>query len=355
LKTETLAQDSVLFPAKSALLYFESRQYGLRGKSFQGEGFFTAENPPFGATFTYYLKDGIKTKKEKRHEAEKEAEKHGRESPYPTKDELRAESEEEAPAILFTITDASGERVRSITAPVTKGFHRVTWDLRDPAAALPKPRPPESDDDLFFEEPVGPLVVPGTYRVTWAQRVDGVTTPLPGEQEFIVALDTTGPTTLSERRDLIDFQRKLNRLRRAVAGALESANGINARLEQIKRALDHTPGMDPKWKDAVRSLEKRNCDILRHLRGDVALRSRNENTPASVVERVEGIAGEQGFSLAKPTGTHLASYRIAGEELSEDLAKLRTLTDVDLKALEKELDASGAPWTPGRLPEWKVK
>src|SRR5262249_16645832 len=194
----------------------------------------------------------------KRHEAEKENEKHGRESPYPTKDELRAESEEEAPAILFTITDASGERVRTITASVTKGFHRVTWDLRDPAAALPKPRPPESDDDLFFEEPVGPLVVPGTYRVTWAQRVDGVTTPLPGEQEFNVTLDNSGPMSASERRDLLDFQRRLNRLRRAVAGALESANALNARLEQIKRALDHTPGMDPKWKDAVRSLEKRN-------------------------------------------------------------------------------------------------
>jgi photosystem II stability/assembly factor-like uncharacterized protein len=355
LKTETLTRDSVLFPVKSALLYIESRQYGLRGKSFQGEAFFTAENPPFGATFTYYLKDGIKTKKEKRHEAEKEAEKHGRETPYPNKDELRAESEEEAPAILFTITDPSGERVRTIAGPVTKGFHRVTWDLRDPAAALPKPRPPESDDDLFFEEPVGPLVAPGTYRVTWAQRVDGVTSPLPGEQEFSVALDNTGSISVSERRDLVDFQRKLNRLRRALGGALESANALNTRLEQIKRALDHTPGMDPKWKDAVRSLEKRNRDVLRHLRGDVALRGRNENTPASIVERVEGIAGEQGSSLAKPTGTHLASYKIAGEELSEELTKLRTLVDVELKSLEKELDASGAPWTPGRLPEWKER
>jgi len=27
--------------------------------------------------------------------------------------------------------------------------------------------------------------------------------------------------------------------------------------------------------------------------------------------------------------------------------------DVDLKQLEKALDAAGAPWTPGRLPEWK--
>jgi hypothetical protein len=27
--------------------------------------------------------------------------------------------------------------------------------------------------------------------------------------------------------------------------------------------------------------------------------------------------------------------------------------EVDLKKLEKALDVAGAPWTPGRLPEWK--
>jgi photosystem II stability/assembly factor-like uncharacterized protein len=355
LKPETLAQASMLLPAKNALLYIESRQYGLRGKSFQGEGFYTAENPPFGATFTYYLKDGIKTKKEKRREADKEAAKKGSEAPYPSRDELRSEAEEEPPAILFTISDAAGSKVRTITGPVTKGFHRVSWDLRDPAAALPKPRPPESDDDLFFEEPVGPLVVPGIYKVSWAQRVDGVTTPLPGEREFDVAMELSSSMNLAERTDLFEFQRKLNRLRRAVSGALESANVLGTRLEQIKRALDHSPAIDPKWKDAIRAIEKRNREILRELRGDVVLRGRNENTPISIVERVEGISGEEGFSLAKPTGTHLNSYKIAGEELSSQLGKLRTLIDVDLKSVEKALDASGAPWTPGRLPEWKEK
>ena len=47
-----------------------------------------------------------------------------------------------------------------------------------------------------------------------------------------------------------------------------------------------------------------------------------------MAKRVDGIAGEQGLSLAKPTGTHLSSYKIAGEEFSDQLAKLRTLVDV---------------------------
>ena len=51
-------------------MYIQSQPLGGRGKSFQGESFYTAENPPFGATFTYYLKEALKTKKAQRQEAE---------------------------------------------------------------------------------------------------------------------------------------------------------------------------------------------------------------------------------------------------------------------------------------------
>jgi hypothetical protein len=35
------------------------------------------------------------------------------------------------------------------------------------------------------------------------------------------------------------------------------------------------------------------------------------------------------------------------------LQQLRTLIDVDLKKLKDQLELSGAPWTPGRVPQWK--
>src|SRR5262249_4235854 len=49
LKPETLQKDAALFAAKDSLLYIPTRQYGLRGKAFLGEAFYTADNPPFGA------------------------------------------------------------------------------------------------------------------------------------------------------------------------------------------------------------------------------------------------------------------------------------------------------------------
>ena len=55
---ETLKEEAVLFPVKNALEYVQSSPIGGRGKGFQGENFYTADNPAFGATFTYYLRDG---------------------------------------------------------------------------------------------------------------------------------------------------------------------------------------------------------------------------------------------------------------------------------------------------------
>ena len=353
LKAETLERESVLFPVRDAQLYIETRQYGLRGKGFQGSAFYTAENPPFGATITYYLKDTLKSLKQKRRDAEKAAEKKGGKVDYATKEPVRAEAEEEPPTILVTISDAGGKVVRTLTGPVTQGIHRVAWDLRVPSAVVPKPRPKEADEDLFVPEPQGHLVLPGAYKVSLAKRVGGVVTTLPGEQSFAVVVDGAGGLNPEDAKVLLVFQQKVSRLQRAVTGTLEAANELNDRLDKIKRALDHTPGVQPKWKDAVRSMEKQNREILQALRGDTILRARNENTPESISERVGYIMGSQRFALTPPTATQQESYEIASKELSQELARLRTLITVDLRDLERALDAAGVPWTPGRLPEWK--
>lgn len=352
---EMLGQECTALPIKDALMYIPARPYGLRGKGFLGESFYTADNPPFGATFTYYLKDALKTQKQLRRDAEKEAAKKGGNSPYPSKDRLRTEEEEEAPTILLTIMDATGQALRIIRGPATAGMHRVSWDLREPASTLPRPRPVEADEDPFAEEPGGPLVMPGKYKVAIAKRVDGVTTPIAGPLEFNVVVDKSELIAPTDRKAVAEFQARVARLQRAVSGALETANALSGRIEQIKRALDHVPAISGEWKDKSRRLEKRNRDILRALRGDVVLRARNENTSMSIAERVESIVDAQRFALARPTQTQRDAFAIASGDFAEQLAELRKLIDGDLKELEKALDVAGAPWTPGRLPEWKEK
>src|SRR4029077_3990966 len=164
LKPEMLKQEAQLFPVKDALMYIQAQPLGGRAKTFQGESYYTADTTLLGATFTYYLKDELKTKKAKRQEAEKEAAKKNTPVTLPRLADLSAEEEEEAPAIIFTVTDASGRVVRRLTGPVTAGMQRVTWDLRYPPTSLPPPPNPDNENP-FDDGPGGPLVMPGAYKV----------------------------------------------------------------------------------------------------------------------------------------------------------------------------------------------
>ena len=83
------------------------------------------------------------------------------------------------------------------------------------------------------------------------------------------------------------------------------------------------------------------------------LLSRNEATAPSIVDRVQRIVSGHWTSTSAPTGTQRDSYQAAAGAFAGNLAGLRQLIDGDLRQLEADLEAAGAPWTPGRLPDWQ--
>ena len=76
------------------------------------------------------------------------------------------------------------------------------------------------------------------------------------------------------------------------------------------------------------------------------------NTAPSINERVGYVVGAQRMSISRPTQTQIAQYAAAAQDFEGALSQLRTLIEVDLVKLEKQLEAAGAPWTPGRIPVW---
>ncbi len=351
IKPETVRQEAAVFPVKDALMYIQSQPLGGRGKSFQGERYFTADNPPFGATVTWFLKDAIRTRKERRQEAERDADRRGAPVGWPTRDQMRAEEEEDAPALVITITDNNDRVIRRLTGPVGAGIQRLTWDLRYPAANLSAPPPPDADPD--FEPPSGPLVMPGTYKATVSKRVDGVITQLGPAQSFQVMVEGQESMSATDRAALVEFQQKAVRLQRAVSGASQAANSLRPRLTAIKRAISETPSLPHSLYDNAMALEKRANEIIRTLSGDAEARRRNMITSPSISERVGYVVGAQRMSTARPTQTQANQYAAAAQDFETVLAQLRQLIEVDLSRLEKQLEAGGAPWTPGRIPEWR--
>jgi len=352
LKPETLNQEAVIFPIKEAKMFIQASPIG-GGKGSQGETFFNVPNPPIGATFTYYLRDPLRTKRQQRQAAERAAERRGQAPPYPTADQLRAEDTEEPPVLLFTITDTTGNIIRRIQAPAAPGFNRITWNMRYPSPTIPTGGGGFGGGGGGFGGGGGMMVVPGNYRVSLSKRVDGKTTQIVAPVPFTVSLLDARPLSASDLADMDKFQKEVMKLQRALAGTLEVANSARTRVTALKRALQETPGDTDKLRETANSIEARLNELAIALTGDRSVARRNEPTPMSISQRIGGIVGDGRLSIYKPTGTQREQYAIASELLSAEMSKLRTLVDRDLAALEKAAEAAGAPHTPGRFPEWR--
>jgi len=345
-----LTDAAAIFPVRTALRYPEWSRLGGDGGGTQGATFYSAPNPAYGATFTLWLRDGYETRREKRLKAEGEAEKSGTAAPHPTIDELRAEDNEREALVFVTVRDDAGEIVRRIPAPRSKGLHRVTWDLRYPSTSpislSPRQQGPWESPDL------GMLALPGTYSVSMSAEVDGVTTELVSAVSFEVAPLDLSSTPAPDRMVQLEFQRKVARLHRAVRGAGRTASEVRQQLAHARQAVMATPGLDPSiWTDLV-SLEARLRVVDIALHGDPTLTRREEAQAPSISERVALIVDNQWSASAAPTGTEIDGYRIAADAFAPVLQELRTLIEKDLPAIDARLDAAGAPWTPGRLPQW---
>ena len=239
--------------------------------------------------------------------------------------------------------------MRRLTGPVGKGIHRIVWDLRYPAVepVMPEAAGPRED---FGGPPQGPLVVPGTFTVLLAKRVEGVVTSVGEPQKF--SLESLGLASLPEndKGALLDFQNKAGELQRAMMGAGSAAQEAVKSLRYMKKALLDTPKADPALGDRSRALEKRLQEAMRLLFGDSTVQRRSEPATPSLMERI----GSQLSTTCPITETVKRDYEIAADGFEKLLENLRLIVEEDLKKLGDELEAAGAPWTPGRgVPRWK--
>lgn len=351
MKSAQLNDAAALLPVKQALLYVPKTPLSGRGKAQAGERLYTAENPPFGASITYYLKDDSKTAKDARHEREKEIAKKGGDTFYPSWDSLRAEAREEAASVVLTVTDDQSQVVRRITGPASSGFHRVAWDLR--YASTSPTTLEERDRGEFDGGADAPLVTPGTYQVSMARVIDGVATAMASPQKIVVAPLENTNLPVGDRATTLAFQKRTAALGRALEGATSLLGEAQGHLKVLRKALLDTPNDVADLQRDAKALSIRFADLNLAFYGDNTLRSHNEPTPPSLVERVN-VAANGWTATTPPTTTHKRNVEIASSEFEKALATLKAAV-ADLRALEAKAEAAGAPWTSGRVPEWKAE
>lgn len=351
LKKEDLSKEAFITTIKDAWQFLPSQPLGLRGKGFQGESYFATPNPTVGSVFTYYLKEDIKTLKEKRKEREKALVEKNQPVPYPSIDSLRLEEGEPAPSLLFTITDEGGNIVRRLKAPAKKGLQRITWDFRYDA-----PDPinfSEPDPMNFFSGPdLGAMALAGNYKVALSKYEGGKFTELVSPQPFKVVSLNAVSLPVTDKKALEVFSQKVASLTRALGGAQGILGELNNKMRFLKAAWQSTPKASADLQTQLLNIEKQLTALSTALNGDRTLARREFETLPSISERVGRIQSNIISTSAAPTQTMLTSYQTVAKQFTTFLTDLRK-AQTDINVLETALERAAAPYTPGRFPDWK--
>jgi len=177
---ETLAKDAVLFDSRDAFWY--------RPRSVEidpGASFYTAKNPPVGAVFTYYLKEGYSTLESDRKKKEKALDDNV-DVPFPGWDALEDEMRQNKPTIKITIRDENGNIVNHVDGSASAGIHRVDWGMSYMSKNVVPLDRPRGGGGWFGG---GFPVLPGKYTATLAVVENGEYKELSEPMEFNLGWD----------------------------------------------------------------------------------------------------------------------------------------------------------------------
>jgi len=336
---ENLKKEALLFTSRDALWYLPDSMHS----NSQGDFEFRAENPEFGATFTYYLRDGIKSLKEQREAKEKKNEKKGQYPLYPAWEKVEAEIREADPTVYLIIKNNQGKVVRKVEAKAEKGIHRVSWDLRLPSANALGTGP------SFFGD-VGPLAAPGSYMASLYTTADGKTRQLAKPVSFEVKplYQETVPGGVSpEQRSVLLLQ--VEDLRRKVSTATSQIGDLHAQLKSFRIALDRSSAVAGDLETKYQQLRMAVFAAQEILNGQSS-RSGMGTSPATVSSRLFMIE----FARANTWGLTTTQKQQMGfvkDALGVLQPGLDKLLQTEFPAFRQSLLKAGAPWMPEGLME----
>ena len=329
--TEQQAQAATLFPTRDAWWYIPRSHLGFdEPRGDQGAGHYVADNPPFGAVFTYYLKEGLETAEAKRQKAEKEADN----VTFPGWDALSAEANAPAPKVFLLIKDASGKTIRRVDGPVSAGFHRVAWDLRHSS--------PLAITDGSFPMP-GMLAAPGTYTATLHQQVDGSISTLGEAQSFTVKQLRKGALEAADPADVAKFWRSFEKTFGAYSALAARMEETNAYNERLAKGLLAAPNLDLSKHERFAEMQQELAQIAADFGGDPVRLGPGEKTQPTVFDRLFAVMRGVERSTYGPTSMHRSSLKLADEMIAETNNRLDAWRR-EAAMIGQAIQAAGGPW-----------
>ncbi len=341
-----LKKDALLFPVKKALWYIPRGKLG-GSKGSQGESYYTAPNPLFGAVFTYYLKDDLKSLRQLRQEKEKKLDKENKDIEFPGWDNLDKEVIQDKPRVFLTVLDKDNKLVNIVEGKTKKGIHRVNWNLRFASknpVRLGKYSKTTGGNPIMNR---GFMVGPGNYKVFLSKEVDGEITVLSDTIDFEVVPLRKGALKGSDPEDVALFWKKLSDFRSDLQALRMNFDNIKKQSVAMQKALKKADVFDPELNKKIFQLKQ---DILKMEIDAFGSPSRNEvgeHNPPNISDRLRAVSGGVMNSTYGPTQMHRKTFEIAIKEYNRLFKLVKDIKDNRIPSLEHELRRVGAPYIEG--------
>ena len=330
-------KNAFLFDIPDAHWYIPRSHLGFgEPKGNQGSNYFQTPNPAFGAAITYFLKEDHLSLKEQRQEKERKLMKGKEPLPPVNWEEIEKEAAEQAPKIVITIYNDKGEEIQSLSGPVKKGIHRISWNLtaysKDPVS-----------NGLGGYVPSF-MVSPGKYSASISKVAGGIITPLSDKVSFEVKPLYENTLKQMSPGEVAQFWRSVEK---ASAEAAKTYNTLANQMKYAKAlttALDKTPASDKaemlkKLLTTQETLRKLSIQF----EGSPAKNQLGEKGEPTVSGRFFEIYRGVGGATYGPTKTNIRALSIVNSTVSAAKATLEK-EEMNLSEISNQILKAGGPY-----------
>jgi len=375
---ETLKEEAILFEPRKALLYHQvsSNSWSSGGQTYR------ADNPPYGAVITYYIKKGFISKASLRKKAElsdkldyslieklseagyttpesivnekvKKLEKatniekekleevieilkksKGTPNQFPGWTALDDELTEQKPNILLEIKNRKGQTVAQVQGEYKKGLNTLVWDLTSKKAISTKVNTGKNYQDITSNVPAG------NYSLTLYKNESGILTKLGQTQNLVVKQIRKGTLTNPLAKEHAAYFDKLAELTKAISISTHEFGKANAKLKTYQKNLTYVTQEREKLTKKVYELIEQMNELQLDLYGSEAKKKIGEKTNPSLESylwRARGSNNSYG-----PTQLHMENYDIAYTLFGKIAPKLSFYIE-EIEKLGPLFEKNGAP------------
>jgi photosystem II stability/assembly factor-like uncharacterized protein len=348
---DIVGKPGYIFPVRDAKMFVRTSGFDQ-----QGAMYYRAENPPYGATITYYVDTVPGTDRDIRKEKEKKLVEKGEYIPQPTPRELSLEEREIKPYLIFTITDEEGNVINKLYKSASKGVNRITWNFTyagyQPVRPTEKFTPVSGSGGRSRWGGGGIAVMPGKYYVSMAMYAKGEVKELAGPEPFVCQpLDiVTMPVTDPEARE--KWLKEVTAFSKTAYGAISYAAELEGRVNTIMQTIHQTPEAPASLMQEAAALNEEMAEIGYLIRG-ISVGASTEETPPSPVSlsaRLSAMSRSLYGNSGDISGISDQQFRILKKEFPVLLERIQKAGKA-IDALNAKLDGINAPWTSGRIPK----